>query len=87
MRKDDYTPTERAVKLMDMYYHSMASTSMEWTYWYTRKFNEEEGELLSCGGPRPWPVPLSTIPRSSILANCWWEPRRVICGEPFPCRG
>ena len=45
MRKDDYTPTERAVKLMDMYYHSMASTSMEWTYWYTRKFNEEEGEL------------------------------------------
>lgn len=45
MSKEDYMPTERAVKLMDMYYHSMASTSMEWTYWYTRKYNQEEGEL------------------------------------------
>jgi len=35
----------RAKKLMDLYYQSLASTSMEWTYWYTRKFEEEDGEL------------------------------------------
>ncbi len=44
-RENKYAPTERAYKLMDMYYQSLASTSMEWTYWYTRKYEPEAGEL------------------------------------------
>ena len=43
--KNNCKPTERAVRLMDMYYQSLASTSMEWTYWYTRKYEAEDGEL------------------------------------------
>lgn len=44
-RENKYKPTERAHRLMDMYYQSLASTSMEWTYWYTRKYEQEDGEL------------------------------------------
>ena len=40
-----YEPTSRAKKLMDLYYQTLASTSTEWTYWYTRKYDEMEGEI------------------------------------------
>lgn len=44
-RENSRQPTERARKLMDLYYQSLASTSMEWTYWYTREFEAQSGEL------------------------------------------
>ena len=40
-----YEPTPRAKKLMDLYYNTLASTSTEWTYWYTRKYEQLEGEI------------------------------------------
>lgn len=44
-RENGRRPTKRAEKLMNTYYQSLASTSMEWTYWYTRKYEAEDGEL------------------------------------------
>lgn len=35
----------RARKLMDMYYATLASTSTEWTYWYTRAYDRAEGDI------------------------------------------
>jgi 4-hydroxyphenylacetate decarboxylase large subunit len=38
-------PTPRANYLREMYFDSKSSVSMEFPYWYTRKWNELEGEL------------------------------------------
>lgn len=38
-------PTERAKKLRDIYYNTLSSTNTEFPYWYTRRWNELEGEV------------------------------------------
>ncbi|MCT4621246.1 MAG: 4-hydroxyphenylacetate decarboxylase large subunit [Marinisporobacter sp.] len=38
-------PTERAKKLRDIYYDTLSSANTEFPYWYTRKWNELEGEV------------------------------------------
>ncbi|MCT4606167.1 MAG: 4-hydroxyphenylacetate decarboxylase large subunit [Marinisporobacter sp.] len=38
-------PTERAKKLRDLYYDTLSSANTEFPYWYTRKWNELEGEV------------------------------------------
>lgn len=38
-------PSERAKKLRDIYYNTLSSTNTEFPYWYTRRWNELEGEV------------------------------------------
>ncbi|WP_097027402.1 4-hydroxyphenylacetate decarboxylase large subunit [Clostridium peptidivorans] len=38
-------PSERAKKLRDIYYNTLSSTNTEFPYWYTRRWNELEGEI------------------------------------------
>ena len=38
-------PTLRAEKARDLYFDAMSSASMEFPYWYTRKWEEKEGEI------------------------------------------
>lgn len=38
-------PTPRAKELRDLYYNTYSSVSMEFPYWYTRKYAELEGEV------------------------------------------
>lgn len=38
-------PTQRAKKLRDIYYNTLSSTNTEFPYWYTRRWNELEGEV------------------------------------------
>ncbi|QZY55296.1 4-hydroxyphenylacetate decarboxylase large subunit [Crassaminicella profunda] len=38
-------PTERAKKLRDIYYDTLSSANTEFPYWYTRKWDELEGEV------------------------------------------
>lgn len=40
-----YEKSPRAKRLLDLYYQTLASTSTEWTYWYTRKYEEMEGDI------------------------------------------
>ncbi|MFH1728502.1 MAG: 4-hydroxyphenylacetate decarboxylase large subunit [Pseudomonadota bacterium] len=44
-REINKTPTKRAQILRDFYYNAKSSVSMEFPYWYTRKWNELEGEI------------------------------------------
>lgn len=37
--------TPRAAKLRDLYYRTLSSASTEFPYWYTRKYDEENGEV------------------------------------------
>ena len=39
-------PMERAKKLMDYYYQAFSSASVEFPYWYSRKFAECDGDCL-----------------------------------------
>lgn len=38
-------PSPRAKKLLDLYLNTLSSATMEFPYWYTRKWNELEGEV------------------------------------------
>lgn len=38
-------PTPRAKKLRDIYYNTLSTADMEFPYWYTRRWNELEGEV------------------------------------------
>ncbi|PAB57850.1 4-hydroxyphenylacetate decarboxylase large subunit [Anaeromicrobium sediminis] len=38
-------PTPRAEKLRNIYYDTLSSANIEFPYWYTRKWNELEGEV------------------------------------------
>lgn len=38
-------PSPRVKKLRDLYFQTLSSASMEFTYWYTRKFQELDGEI------------------------------------------
>lgn len=44
-KKNQYKAFPRTRKLIDLYYQSLASTTTEWTYWYTRKYTEEDGDI------------------------------------------
>ena len=38
-------PGQRAKKLRDIYYNTLSTANTEFPYWYTRKWNEQEGEV------------------------------------------
>lgn len=38
-------PTPRVKKLRDLYFQTLSSASMEFTYWYTRRYQELDGEI------------------------------------------
>ncbi|SMB98640.1 4-hydroxyphenylacetate decarboxylase subunit B [Thermanaeromonas toyohensis ToBE] len=38
-------PSPRAQKLLELYYNTLSSVTVEFPYWYTRKYQELEGEL------------------------------------------
>ncbi|WP_027938505.1 4-hydroxyphenylacetate decarboxylase large subunit [Anaeroarcus burkinensis] len=40
-------PTERTQKLLDLYYDTLSSVDTEFTYWYTRRWDELEGDVLT----------------------------------------
>lgn len=48
------SPRPGAKKLMDLYYNTLASTSTEWTYWYTRKYEQLEGEIQIMRRAHSW---------------------------------
>lgn len=45
-REIDRKPTSRAEKIRDLYFETSSSVSMEFPYWYTRRWMELEGEIL-----------------------------------------
>ena len=40
-------PTPRAKKLLELYYATLSSIDTEFSYWYTRKWDELEGDVLT----------------------------------------
>jgi 4-hydroxyphenylacetate decarboxylase large subunit len=40
-------PTPRAKRLLDLYYLTLSSIDTEFSYWYTRKWDELEGDILT----------------------------------------
>jgi len=44
-RESKAQPTERAAKARDLYFESKSSASIEFPYWYTRRWEELEGEI------------------------------------------
>ncbi|MEI8007320.1 MAG: 4-hydroxyphenylacetate decarboxylase large subunit [Bacteroidota bacterium] len=44
-REKKQQPTERAGKARDLYFSAKSSTSMEFPYWYTRRWDELDGEI------------------------------------------
>jgi 4-hydroxyphenylacetate decarboxylase large subunit len=44
-REVDREPGPRAKKLRDLYFQTLSSATNEFPYWYTRKYNELEGEI------------------------------------------
>jgi 4-hydroxyphenylacetate decarboxylase large subunit len=44
-REINLKPTKRAEKIRDLYFESKSSASMEFPYWYTRRWDELEGEI------------------------------------------
>jgi len=44
-REKKLKPTERANKARELYFSARSSTSMEFPYWYTRRWDELDGEI------------------------------------------
>ncbi|HIH97784.1 MAG TPA: MFS transporter, partial [Thermoplasmata archaeon] len=45
-RETKKEPCQRAKKIRDLYFDTKSSATMEFPYWYTRRYDELEGEIL-----------------------------------------
>lgn len=82
-------PKARTKWLMDsLFYQSFSTANTEFPYWYTRKFEECDGDVLEVRRAKGAGPALMRIRHPLFTQRtCFRAGRPVICAEDFQCPG